>query len=144
MVGTIKVIRFDFKGKESTIGELWFNNTLFGYTLEDIDRGLVSNMDLGTINKIKVDGKTAIPTGAYKIILNMSNRFKKRMPLLIDVPGFKGVRIHSGNFAKDTEGCILVGSSHGIDLIKNSRATWAKLMVELEKCELVNIIISRR
>lgn len=144
MVGTIKVIRFDFSGKESTIGELWFNDTLFGYTLEDIDRGLVSDMDLAVISKIKVNEKTAIPSGAYKVILNMSNKFGKIMPLLLDVPGFKGVRIHSGNFAKDTEGCILVGSSHGIDLIKNSRATWTKLMTELQKCDLINIIISRR
>lgn len=144
MIGTIKVIRFDFTGKESTIGELWYNDTLFGYTLEDIDRGLVSSMDLGTIKQIKISATTAIPTGAYRVILNDSQRFKKRMPLLLDVPGYEGVRIHTGNFAKDTEGCILVGSSHGKDLIKNSRSTFAKLMAELEKCERINIIIGRR
>ena len=68
------------------------------HTLEDVQRD------------VKIAGKTAIGWGMYKIIVNMSNRFKKRLPLLIDVPNFAGVRIHGGQSENDTEGCILVGS----------------------------------
>jgi len=68
------------------------------HTLEDVQRD------------VKIAGKTAIGWGMYKLIVSMSNRFKKRLPLLLDVPNFAGVRIHGGNDETDTEGCILVGT----------------------------------
>ena len=68
------------------------------HTLEDVQRD------------VKIAGKTAIPWGMYKLIVNMSNRFKKRLPLLLDVPNFEGVRIHGGNTEQNTEGCILVAA----------------------------------
>lgn len=63
--------------------------------------------DASTVTKIK--GESCIPTGKYDVQITMSNRFKKLLPLLIDVPNYAGVRIHKGNTEKDTEGCILVG-----------------------------------
>ena len=92
----LKVIRKEFTDS-STIGEMWIDNTFFCYTLEDVKR------------EVKIYGETCIPYGRYKVIVNMSNRFKVMMPLLLDVPQFEGIRIHKGNKAIDTHGCILVG-----------------------------------
>src|SRR5574343_976097 len=83
-----------------TIGKLFIDGTYFCDTLEDYVRA-----------GEKVFGKTAIPTGTYDVQITYSNRFKQPMPLLIDVPGFSGIRIHPGNTAEDTHGCILVGKN---------------------------------
>ncbi len=139
----LKVVRF-INTPESTIGKLYFNGTLFGYTLEDFDRELTQSTPLEDIKKIKVPAKTAIPTGTYKVIISESKRFGKDLPLLLNVPGFEGVRIHSGNKAADSEGCILVGSSFGRDVVNNSRDTMKKLMVELEACKGIDITILRK
>lgn len=89
------------KNQTSTMGELTANDNVMklGFTLED------------AIRPIKVWGKTAIPEGRYKVTVTMSNRFKKRMPLLHDVPEFSGVRIHGGNTHHDTHGCPLLGAN---------------------------------
>ena len=84
-----------------TIGKLYIQNQYFADTLEDTVRLLGD----------KIKGRTAIPEGRHKIIFTMSNRFKKLMPLLLNVPNFEGVRIHSGNKPEDTEGCILIGKN---------------------------------
>jgi hypothetical protein len=119
---------------KSTIGELAIDGVFFCYTLEDVAR------------ETKIPGETAIPVGGYDVVITMSNRFKKRMPLLKDVPGFEGVRIHSGNFPKDTEGCILVGLNRGEDQIMDSRLAYDKLFrildETLEAGETVRIVIS--
>ena len=81
------------------IGKMYLNNEYFGYTLEDVNRD------------IKIKHKTCIPAGVYKVVLSVSNRFKRLMPLLIDVPNFKGVRIHGGNTHKNTSGCPLVAKN---------------------------------
>jgi hypothetical protein len=89
-------------GLTATEGLLFVDDVFFCYTLEDKDRNLESG---GT----KIYGKTAIPRGTYDIKLTKSERFLKVLPILINVPQFSGVRIHSGNTANDTDGCILVG-----------------------------------
>ncbi len=119
----INVIRKDFTDK-STIGEMFINDKFFCYTLEDVVRGE---------NEPKVFGKTAIPKGKYKMIVNMSNRFKVLMPLLIDVPNFQGIRIHSGNTSAHTEGCILVGMNKSKDFVGMSRIAFNDLMNQLKK-----------
>ena len=53
--------------------------------------------------------QTAIPLGRYRLSITPSARFKEDLPLLADVPGFEGIRIHAGNTHEDTEGCLLVG-----------------------------------
>jgi len=112
-----------------TLGELFIDNAFFCYTVED------------KVRKEKIKAITAIPYGYYKVIINVSNRFKKRMPLLIDVPFFEGVRIHSGNTALDTEGCILVGMVRTENGVGMSRVAFMKLMERLEKATLITLEI---
>lgn len=104
-----------------TIGLLYVNGAFICNTLEDTDRGLTSAMSAKEIAAVKVKGKTAIPKGTYPIIMSYSPRFKKQMPLICGVKGFEGIRIHSGNSAEDTEGCILCGMNTEVGRITNSR-----------------------
>jgi len=113
----------------STIGELFIDGKFECYTLEDIERD------------VKVKSETAIDKGTYRVILSMSNRFKKVMPLLLNVPKFEGIRIHSGNTNHDTEGCILVGTSRSKDFIGNSRKAFDSLMKKLKDEEEITITI---
>lgn len=101
------------------------------YTLEDTDRGLKQDLPLEGIKAIKVYGKTAIPYGKYEVVVSYSNRFKKMLPLLLNVPGFEGIRIHPGNIAEDTEGCILLGLNKSIDSITSSRIAMSRFMTHL-------------
>ena len=117
-----------------TISRLYVNGELFGCnTLEDSDRGLSQDMHLEEIKKKKAYGQTAIPRGSYECVYTYSNRFKKMLPLLKDVPGFDGMRIHSGNSAKDTEGCILVGLNLKKGMVLNSREWTNKLVSKMKE-----------
>lgn len=113
-----------------TIGLLYADGKFVCNTLEDTDRGLTSAMSERQIASIKVKGKTAIPTGTYPIIVTYSPRFKKQMPLLCNVKNFEGVRIHSGNTANDTEGCILCGKNTEVGKVTSSRI-WTEKVYEL-------------
>lgn len=110
-----------YKKDGYTIGNLSINGKSICDTLEDTDRELTSDMSEEDIKKRKVFGKTAIPVGEYKVVMTYSNRFKKQMPLLLDVKGFSGIRIHSGNTAEDTEGCILCGKNSEKGKVLNSK-----------------------
>lgn len=110
-----------------TIGRLYIDDVYFCDTLEDKDRGLTQSMQPSQIQKIKVYGKTAIPVGEYSIAITYSNRFKKLMPLIKDVPGFSGIRIHVGNTDKDSNGCILVGKNKIVGKVVESKNTYQKL-----------------
>lgn len=132
------------KKAKYTIGKLYINNQYFCDTLEDTDRGLTQSMTEQQIGSKKVYGETAIPTGTYRIIISYSNKFKKQMPLLLNVPGFAGIRIHSGNTEKDSLGCILVGKNKAIGKVLESRDTYSKLfsiLQEANKKETIKITI---
>lgn len=101
----------DYKKKGYTIGKMYINGEFFSDSCEDEDRGLNNNMTLSTISKLKVYGETAIPTGRYQVVWSYSNRFKKYLPEIKNVKGFSGIRIHSGNTAKDSLGCVLLGEN---------------------------------
>lgn len=111
-----------------TIGKLYIDGVYFCDTVEDKDRGLDDSMEESEIRKKKVYGLTAIPLGTYKVEITYSPKFKKNLPLLIGVKGFEGIRIHSGNTAKDSLGCIIVGKNKKVGMVLDSRATMTKLL----------------
>lgn len=132
------------KKAKYTIGKLYINDQYFCDTLEDTDRGLTQSMTEQQIGSKKVYGETAIPTGTYRIIISYSNKFKKQMPLLLNVPGFAGIRIHSGNTEKDSLGCILVGKNKAVGKVLESRDTYSRLfsiLQEANKKETIKITI---
>ena len=115
---------------ECTIGALYVDDVFECYTLED------------TVRDTKIAGVTAIPKGSYKVIIDMSNRFKRLLPLLLDVPGFEGVRIHPGNTAKDTEGCILVGMSElNGSSIGSSRIAFDALFTKMQAAKNITLTV---
>lgn len=130
------VIAIDRKWKKDgyTISRVYVNGVYFGCNaLEDTDRGLQKKTPIDDIKRKKVYGCTAIPTGEYECVYTYSNRFKKNLPLLLGVPGFDGVRIHSGNSAKDTEGCILIGKNDKVGWISNSREWTNRLIAKMRE-----------
>jgi len=119
-----------YKTENSTIGELTIDGKFECYTLEDKER------------EVKIKCETAIPKGIYKVIINQSNRFKKLLPLLLNVPNFEGVRIHPGNTNHDTEGCILVGRTMSKDFIGQSRKAFEALFKKMKEAKEITLIIS--
>ena len=111
----------------STCGILYINDKFFCYTLEDVVRPAGE----------KIKGKTAIPWGKYSVVITHSQRFDKDLPLLIAVPNFVGVRIHSGNDSTDTEGCILVGNKHSTNYVGESKIALESLMEKLREAKAI-------
>jgi hypothetical protein len=104
-----------------TGGVMLINGRFFCYVCEDVVR-----------NK-KIAGVTAIPAGRYQVVITYSPRFRKNLPLLLNVPNFEGVRIHAGNTALDTEGCLLLGKKETSDGVGESRAAMTEFMPILSK-----------
>ena len=69
----------------------------------------------------KIKGHSAIPEGRYAVVISYSPKFQQWLPILLGVPNFSGIRIHAGNTAKDTEGCILVGENREVGKVLDSR-----------------------
>lgn len=138
----ILTLKRDTYTNKATIGKLYINDVFLCDTLEDVCRDLNRDGDLNDINETKIYGETAIPSGIYKMIINISPRFKKLLPRLIGVKGYDGVLIHTGNIPADTHGCILVGT-RGVDCLLGgtSLKALAKLMTELSKYTEYQIII---
>lgn len=104
-------VKRNFKGSEYTIGKLYIDGNYYCDTLEDVVRP----------TGVKISGKTAIPAGKYKVKVTWSPRFRRYLPEILNVPGFSGVRIHSGNSATDTEGCLLLGLNKEKGKVLNSK-----------------------
>ena len=121
-----------------TIGAMFINDMYFCDTLEDITR---------PEGATKIFGETAIPAGRYEVIMDYSKHFGKNMPHIMDVAGFTGIRIHSGNKPGDTDGCILVGkySRAHPEWISDSRITyaafWELFIAALNRKEYISLKI---
>ncbi|MRV76286.1 hypothetical protein GJ700_31710 [Duganella sp. FT92W] len=111
--------RTTLSGK-STIGTLSVNGQFECFTLED------------TVRPKKIPGITAIPAGDYEVVITYSEHFRRMLPMLLNVPEYDGVRIHTGNTPEDTQGCILVGLEQGQDRIHASKMAFDHLFVQLE------------
>lgn len=107
----------------ATFGTLRINGRIYCRTLEDAFRPAGE----------KVYGKTCIPAGRYRVIINHSLRFRQDLPLLLDVPGFTGIRIHPGNTTADTDGCILLGMSRTGLTVNQSRKACTLVQDEIAR-----------
>ena len=126
----IKVDRI-YKGESYTIGKMYLNGEYFCDTLED------------AIRPVKIPNETAIPAGTYKVEVTYSPRFKRNLPLLVDVPNYTGIRIHNGSNKDHTSGCILVGFNTSKGKLTNSRKTSDQLTEKLKSLsEPIEIEIS--
>ena len=138
------VLKRIYKGEDYTIGHIYIDGEYVCDTIEDTDRGLTDQMSEQEIAKIKVANQTAIPTGTYKLTLDVvSPRFikkpyyysfcKGKLPRLLKVKGFDGILIHKGNTQKDSSGCIIVGFNKEKGKVINSQDAFEKLYKRLEQ-----------
>lgn len=134
------LVQRDSSVKGATLGTLSINGKFECYTLEDTVREIPGC----SVAEWKIQNETAIPQGTYTVILSVSNRFKMILPEVLNVPGFTGIRIHVGNYAKNTDGCLLVGTGKtDLPMITNSKvafdALFNKLNVVFKAKELIRI-----
>ena len=131
-----------------TIGHLYIDGMYFCDTIEDKDRGICQSMQQSVIRATKRKGVTAIPTGRYRVTLDVKSpkfsmkKYEKTygfcegyLPRLINVPGFEDVLIHVGNTARDTDGCLLVGKNTRVGKVLESRVTFVKLYERLKEAK---------
>ena len=141
------VIKRIAKKSTYTIGKLYIDNKYFCDTLEDKDRGLKDTMSVEEILSIKVKHETAIPTGNYNVDITYSPRFKRNLPLINNVKGFEGIRVHNGNIPQHTEGCVLLGFNKIKGQVVDSKVTVNKFIdivqKALNKGEKVTITITK-
>lgn len=105
--------------------------------IEDRDRGLTDSMTPGEIAARKVYGETAIPAGKYKIKMTHSPKFGQKeayawckgvLPEIVGVKGYSGIRIHAGNTAKDSLGCLLPGRNTEVGRVTDSMNTVKRIV----------------
>lgn len=116
-----------YKKPGYTVGRLYVDGVFLCDTLEDRVRDLSREK--------KIAGKTAIPAGCYEVIVNISPKFKRKLPRLLNVPGFEGILIHRGNTPEDTAGCILVGENKAVGKVLNSTPYELRLTEMIERAQ---------
>lgn len=135
-----------FLGDKYTVGDLFIDHKFFCNTIEDTIRELPANC-LYTPKgqsckcKEKIYAQTAIPAGTYTVTIEYSPRFKRKLPLLHNVPHFIGILIHSGSSATDSAGCLLVGKNTIKGRLTESRITSDALNAIISKEKHITIEI---
>lgn len=135
-----------YLGDKYTIGDLFIDGKFFCNTIEDAIRELTANCPYTPKGqpckcKGKIYAETAIPAGIYKVTMEYSPRFKRKLPLLHNVPHFIGILMHSGNDETASAGCLIVGNNTIKGKVTNSRVTSDKLNAILSKETQVTIEI---
>ena len=138
----LKLVR-KYRKETYTIGKLYVDGVYFCDTIEDKDRGLDDAMGLAEIMVKKRYGETAIPYGTYKVEITYSPKYKRLMPEIKNVKGFSGIRIHSGNTAKDTLGCLIIGKNTQVGMVTESRKTYNKLFALMKDAKDMSIEITK-
>lgn len=121
-----------------TIGRFYIDGIRYCETLEDTDRGLKQTDSLAYIKSRKVANETAIPKGTYGVAMNITSPkysasswywklCQGKVPRLLNVPGWEGVLLHTGNNALQTAGCILLGKNTKVGQLTDSKATFQKI-----------------
>ena len=105
----------------ATLGILLIDGVFVCWTLEDV------------VRPVKIPGETAIPAGRYAVRLSLSQRFQKVLPEVLAVPGFTGIRVHGGNGALDTQGCVLVGRKRTTNGVLESKLALMEVMEQLRR-----------
>lgn len=135
MADKFLILERKYKKSKYTIGNLYRQNTptcapvFMCNVLEDTVRNPIT---VALNQFVKVLGETAIPYGTYEIVRTFSNRFKKVLPELLNVPHFTGVRIHAGNSASDSAGCLLTGWNRAPGKVLDSRKAFAEVDAWIE------------
>ena len=136
-----------YRNNNYCIDKLYINGKYFSDALEDPDRGLTDNMSLEEIKKIKIKDNTCIPYGTYNVTITYSPRFKRNLPLINNVKGFEGIRVHNGNTPQDSSGCVLLGFNKIKGQVIDSKVTVNKFIdivqEALNKGEKVTITITK-
>jgi hypothetical protein len=114
-----------------TIGSIYIDDKYLCDAIEDKVRDINQDGDLDDEGEGKVFGETAIPYGRYKVDLTISPKFKRVLPLVLNVPHFTGIRIHRGNTAKDSHGCILPGENKSEGKVINSTKYELRIIEEM-------------
>lgn len=109
------LLRREILIESHTMGSLYVDDSFFCYTLEDPLREQFTEKGWEWRSEFKVYGKTAIPSGTYEVAVTYSNKFRRRMPLIMNVPDFVGIRFHTGRTVANTEGCPLLGRARDTD-----------------------------
>lgn len=139
----LELIRFYFT-LTYTIGKLYIDGVYFCDTIEDVNRDINHDGDLTDKGESKVQDKTCIPFGIYKVIVNMSTRFKRLLPRILNVPSFDGILIHNGVDETSSSGCIIVGKNTIKGKVTNGTFYMnelTKILIEAQKTKEITIKI---
>lgn len=121
---------------EITVKRIYFRDTYTIGVIQVNGKYQMDTLEPHAINwqkEKKVAGKTAIPEGRYRVQIAFSKTFKRKMPYLMNVPNFVGIMIHTGNTAKNTRGCILVGKNTAVGMVTESRIHFKRLYAQIEE-----------
>lgn len=141
----IKIVRSEFESDRS-LGKLYINDKFFCYTLEDTDRGLTKDMKKEDIRRIKVAKRTCVPYGRYRVILSYSTKLKRYLPLILDIPEYRGIRIHKGSDVQWSSGCPLVGTGrkgNKLTGINDAEKALIKLLDSVNHTQAIYITIEK-